>query len=130
MCIRDRFNATKTLVYGNESHLINIIVNLLDNALKYCENSPKIILETASQKNNFLLNIKDNGIGMNPSTQKKIFDKFYRETSGNIHNVRGHGLGLAYVKKIVDFHKGEIKIMSKVDGGTTFSISLPINQKN
>jgi two-component system phosphate regulon sensor histidine kinase PhoR len=124
-----KYNASKTDVYGNRSHLVNVIVNLLDNALKYCENTPKIILETTSDENYFILTIKDNGIGMNPSTQKKIFDKFYRETSGNIHNVKGHGLGLAYVKKIVDFHKGEIKLISKEDEGTIFSISLPIDQK-
>lgn len=124
-----KYNASKADVYGNRSHLVNVIVNLLDNALKYCENTPKIILETTSDENYFILTIKDNGIGMNPSTQKKIFDKFYRETSGNIHNVKGHGLGLAYVKKIVDFHKGEIKLISKEDEGTIFSISLPIDQK-
>ena len=124
-----KYNANNTVVFGNKSHLTNIIVNLLDNALKYCESNPKIIIETTNNDNYFILSIKDNGIGMNPSTQKKIFEKFYRETSGNIHNVKGHGLGLAYVKKIVDFHKGEIKLISKVNEGTTFIISLPINQK-
>jgi two-component system phosphate regulon sensor histidine kinase PhoR len=124
-----KYLANETLVFGNKSHLTNIIVNLLDNALKYCENKPKIIVETINHDNFLIIKIKDNGIGMNPATQKKVFDKFYRATSGNIHNVKGHGLGLAYVKKIIDFHKGEIKLESKLNEGTTFRIALPIDQK-
>ncbi|MDA9571879.1 HAMP domain-containing histidine kinase [Flavobacteriaceae bacterium] len=128
--ITKKYNATATTVFGNKSHLTNIIINLLDNAVKYCEKNPKVIVETSSEDSYFILKIRDNGIGMNPNTQKKIFDKFYRATSGNIHNVKGHGLGLAYVKKIIDFHKGEIKLESKVKEGTTFIITLPIIKKN
>ena len=124
-----KYNATETIVFGNKSHLTNIIVNLLDNALKYCEKKPKIVVETINHDNYLIIKINDNGIGMNPATQKKVFDKFYRATSGNIHNVKGHGLGLAYVKKIIDFHKGEIKLESKVNEGTTFRIALPLYQK-
>lgn len=125
-----KFKANQTVVFGNKSHLTNIIVNLLDNALKYNEKKPRVLVETYNLDGYLILKIKDNGIGMSPTIQKKIFDKFYRATSGNIHNVKGHGLGLAYVKKIVDFHKGKIKLESKVNEGTIFNIALPIDQKN
>ena len=121
-----KFNASDIEVLGNKSHLTNIIVNLLDNALKYCESTPKIIVETFNEEDNFVLKVSDNGLGMSHMVQKKIFDKFYRASSGNIHNVKGHGLGLAYVKKIVDIHKGEIKLESKENHGTTFEIKLPL----
>ena len=121
-----KFKATDVEVLGNKSHLTNITVNLLDNALKYCESTPKIIVETFNEDDDFILKVSDNGLGMSPVVQKKIFDKFYRATSGNIHNVKGHGLGLAYVKKIVDIHKGEIKLESKENYGTTFEIRLPL----
>jgi len=121
-----KFEATDVEVLGNKSHLTNITVNLLDNALKYCESTPKIIIETFNEDDDFVLKVSDNGLGMSPVVQKKIFDKFYRATSGNIHNVKGHGLGLAYVKKIVDVHKGEIKLESKENHGTTFEIKLPL----
>ena len=122
-----QLKAKEVYVLGNKNHLTNIIVNLLDNALKYCENTPKIRVKTYCEENQFIFEITDNGIGMNPATQKKVFDKFYRATSGNIHNVKGHGLGLAYVKKIIDFHKGHINLESKLNEGTTFKISLPLD---
>jgi len=121
-----KFKATDIEVFGNKSHLTNITVNLLDNALKYCESTPKIIIETFNEDTDFVLKVSDNGLGMSPEIQKKIFDKFYRATSGNIHNVKGHGLGLAYVKKIIDIHRGEIKLESKENHGTTFEIKLPL----
>ena len=121
-----KLKASNVEVLGNKSHLTNITVNLLDNALKYCDSTPKIIVETFNEDGNFFLKVTDNGLGMSPVVQKKIFDKFYRATSGNIHNVKGHGLGLAYVKKIVDIHKGEIKLESKENYGTTFEIRLPL----
>jgi len=86
----------------------------------------KIIVETFNDDGSIVLKVTDNGLGMSPVVQKKIFDKFYRAASGDIHNVKGHGLGLAYVKKIVDIHKGEIKLESKENYGTTFEIRLPI----
>ena len=119
-------NASKYIINGNKDHLTNIIINLMDNALKYCDKKPNIKLETYNQKNNLIFSISDNGIGMTPTVQKKIFDKFYRATSGNIHNIKGHGLGLSYVKKIVDLHKGKIYLESKPGFGTSFIITLPI----
>jgi len=121
-----KLRATEDRILGNKSHLTNITVNLLDNALKYCDSAPKIIVETFNDDGSIVLKVTDNGLGMSPVVQKKIFDKFYRAASGDIHNVKGHGLGLAYVKKIVDIHKGEIKLESKENYGTTFEIRLPI----
>lgn len=123
--LETNFNAKNSLVFGNKSHLTNIIINLLDNALKYCENNPELMVETLNDESNFIFKVKDNGIGMSPNTQKKVFEKFYRASSGNIHNTKGHGLGLAYVKRIVDLHKGAINLESKKDFGTTISISIP-----
>jgi two-component system phosphate regulon sensor histidine kinase PhoR len=120
------FTATEKNILGNKSHLTNITINLLDNALKYNDKKPEIKVETLNNDHHFIVKITDNGLGMSPSVQKRIFDKFYRASSGDIHNVKGHGLGLSYVKKIVDLHKGEIKLESKINQGTTFLLSFPL----
>ena len=121
------FKAKKHVIIGNKNHLINVIVNLLDNSIKYSNREPQVSILTFNKDNNFVLKIKDNGIGMSPTIQRKVFDKFYRAESGDIHNVKGHGLGLAYVKKIVDLHRGKINLNSKLGIGTTFTIYLPNN---
>ena len=126
--IKTVLKAQNAFIIGNKSHLTNIIINLLDNAVKYCNKRPKLELETYNDEGDFVIKVKDNGIGMTPAVKKKIFDKFYRAASGDIHNVKGHGLGLAYVKKIVDLHKGEINLDSKNDFGTTFTIRIPNEQ--
>jgi two-component system phosphate regulon sensor histidine kinase PhoR len=126
--IKTVLKAQNAFIIGNKSHLTNIIINLLDNAVKYCNKRPKLELETYNDEGDFVIKVKDNGIGMTPAVQKKIFDKFYRAASGDIHNVKGHGLGLAYVKKIVDLHKGEINLDSKNNFGTTFTIRIPNEQ--
>ena len=123
--LKMHLNAKQTLISGNKSHLTNVVINLLDNAVKYCDQIPKVMVDTFNEDNSFIIKIKDNGIGMTSVEQKRIFDKFFRAASGDIHNVKGHGLGLAYVKKIVDIHKGEIKLKSKKDFGTTFTIRIP-----
>lgn len=123
--LKMHLNAKQTLISGNKSHLTNVVVNLLDNAVKYCDQIPKVMVDTFNEDNSFIIKIKDNGIGMTSVEQKRIFDKFFRAASGDIHNVKGHGLGLAYVKKIIDIHKGEIKLKSKKDFGTTFTIRIP-----
>ncbi len=120
------FTATEKNILGNKSHLTNITINLLDNALKYNDKKPEIKVETLNNDHHLIVKITDNGLGMSPSVQKRIFDKFYRASSGDIHNVKGHGLGLSYVKKIVDLHKGEIKLESKINQGTTFLLSFPL----
>ncbi|KAG1647540.1 Sensor protein RprX [Nymphon striatum] len=96
--------ATRTDVLASEMHFTNVIVNILDNAVKYSTEAPKI---DVSVKNSIIVKIQDQGAGMSKAVLKKVFEKFYREHTGNIHNVKGHGLGLAYVKKIVDDHQGE-----------------------
>lgn len=122
--IKTHYGALKSTVLANESHLSNVIVNLLDNAIKYSEDEPKIDIYSENVKNSIILKIKDQGMGMNKNVQKKIFDKFYREHSGDIHNVKGHGLGLAYVKRILDDHDAEIYVESEKGKGSTFIIKL------
>ena len=118
--------AVDDLFFGNKNHFTNILINILDNAVKYSKHTPKINIETKNDKSNIFISIRDRGIGMNSKTQKKIFEKFYREQSGNIHDVKGHGLGLSYVKKIIDIHKGLIRIESKKGEGSNFIISIPL----
>lgn len=123
--IDTKLHANYTRFKGNLNHFINLIVNLLDNAIKYSDGVPEITLRTYNQDKMIILNIRDEGIGMDVNTQKHIFEKFFREQSGNIHNVKGHGLGLSYVKKIIELHGGDIKLISKIGKGTTFVISVP-----
>ena len=113
-------------ILGSEFHLKNVIVNVLDNAIKYSEKAPGIDILTESNHKYISIIVKDNGIGMNKSVQKNIFKKFYREETGNIHNVKGHGLGLSYVKKIIEIHQGEIYVESEKGIGSTFTIKLPL----
>jgi two-component system phosphate regulon sensor histidine kinase PhoR len=122
--INTHFNAHKSSILGNELHLTNVIVNMLDNAIKYTDGVPKIDVYTENVKNNIILRIVDHGIGMSKAVQKRIFEKFYREHTGDIHNVKGHGLGLAYVKRILDDHDAQISVESEKDKGSTFIINL------
>ena len=121
-----QLDASETLFTGNLNHFTNLIVNILDNAIKYSDGAPTITITTSNKDKSILLKINDQGIGMDDITQKNIFDKFFRKQSGNIHNVKGHGLGLSYVKKIVEIHGGDIKLISKLGEGTTFIISVPM----
>ena len=124
--VATHLNANASTVLVNESHFTNVIVNILDNAIKYSEKAPEIDVYTERVKNFIVLKIADKGNGMSKSVQKKIFEKFYREHSGNVHNVKGHGLGLAYVKQIIDDHQGAIFVESDKGVGTTFIIKLPL----
>ncbi len=124
--IQTHFEAKKSSILANESHFTNVIVNILDNAIKYSPNEPKIDIYSENVKNYIVLKIKDQGAGMTKSVQKKIFDKFYREHTGDVHNVKGHGLGLAYVKRIVEDHHGEINVESEKGVGSSFIIKLPL----
>ncbi|TYB79673.1 sensor histidine kinase [Bizionia myxarmorum] len=124
--MRTHLNAEKCSVLANETHFINVIVNILDNAVKYSPENPKIDIYTENVGNNILLKIKDQGSGMGKAAQKQVFEKFYREHTGNIHNVKGHGLGLAYVKRMVEDHQGHISVESEKDKGSTFIIKLPL----
>ena len=117
-------DADNSMVIGNETHLINVMVNILDNAIKYNDNSPEIFIKTLNIGSRILIEIKDNGIGMSKAVQSKIFEKFYRKQTGDLHDVKGHGLGLAYVKKIIAFHNGNITVDSAVGKGSKFTIQL------
>ncbi len=121
-----KFEAFQTEILGNSFHLTNVFVNMLDNAIKYSENKPKIVIFTENISNAILIHISDNGIGMNKNAQKNVFDKFYREETGNIHNIKGHGLGLSYVKKIVEIHQGKVSLISDKGKGSTFTVKLPV----
>ena len=122
-------DAGNTQIVGNETHLINVFVNILDNAIKYNNDRPEILINTKNINDRVIVDIIDNGIGMSKSVQSKIFDKFYRKQTGDVHDVKGHGLGLAYVKKIIDFHNGDINVKSILAEGSTFSIQLGLFKK-
>jgi two-component system phosphate regulon sensor histidine kinase PhoR len=114
-------------VLGDRLHLSNIVDNLLDNAVKYCEQVPEISVATRTPDPRHIeLTVSDNGIGIAPSLRGKIFDKFYRVPTGNLHNVKGFGLGLSYVKAMVEKHEGRISVESLPGKGSSFKIILPI----
>lgn len=119
------FNAKSPIVKADEVHITNVINNLLDNATKYRNGNPVINIITKDVSNGIVVAVKDNGIGISRDNLKKIFDQFYRVPSGNIHNVKGFGLGLSYVKKIVEAHGGKIWVESKLGEGSTFSFFMP-----
>jgi len=118
-------NADTDLINGDEVHMRNLISNLVDNAVKYSKE--KLVLKIASYNNgkNLVVKFEDNGIGMTKETVRRIFEKFYRAHTGNLHNVKGFGLGLSYVKTIVDAHEGRIKVDSSPGKGSSFTIELP-----
>lgn len=122
-----KLDAINDIVKVDEVHFFNVLFNLLDNAIKYSDDQPEIEIGTKNTGRQICVWIKDSGMGMNPKTQKRIFKKFYRAQTGNIHKVKGFGLGLSYVKLIVDRHMGTIKVDSKVGSGTCIEISLPLN---
>lgn len=123
-----QLNAQTDLINADEVHLNNLVNNLVDNAVKYArENTPPLIkLSTQSNDKHFIMKIEDNGIGMNRDTVKRIFEKFYRAHTGNVHNVKGFGLGLSYVKTMVEAHDGDIKAESTLGKGSTFTVDLPL----
>ena len=120
--------AVDSAIYVDETHFQNVVFNLMDNAVKYRKQDQPldIYLRTWNENNRLLLSIRDTGMGIKKENLKKIFEKFYRVHTGNLHDAKGFGLGLAYVKKIVDLHKGEIHVESEFGKGTIFTISLPV----
>lgn len=120
-------NASSGELFADPVHITNVVYNLIDNAIKYCDKTPEISVSTKDEKRGITLIFSDNGIGIKREDLKMIFDKFYRVPTGNVHNVKGFGLGLFYVKLIIEAHEGKIEVRSTVGKGTTFTIWLPKN---
>jgi two-component system phosphate regulon sensor histidine kinase PhoR len=113
---------------ADQVHITNLLSNLLDNAIKYCSRNPEIMVETCSIKDYLVISVSDNGIGISKNDQKRIFEKFYRVPTGNIHAVKGFGLGLSYVKMIAEEHQGYVEVESEVYAGSTFNVYLPVKE--
>lgn len=122
--------ASQSIVRGDKIHLTNVFYNLIDNAIKYSKNQPKIVINTWNQDDFLKISITDNGIGISPENQRKIFDQLYRVPTGNVHDVKGFGLGLHYVKVIVEKHGGQVLVESTPKKGSTFTIILPMNYES
>ena len=118
-------NASVFTIQADPIHITNVVYNLLDNAVKYCTTKPVISITTKNERNHLVIEIKDNGIGIRKEDLKMIFNKFYRVSTGNIHDIKGFGLGLFYVKLIINEHNGSIDVESKIGEGSTFTIKLP-----
>ncbi len=124
--INMELNAEKCRIHVDQVHITNVIYNLIDNAVKYCEVTPEISIHTKNDNNWFYISVTDNGIGIKREDYKFIFDKFYRVPTGNVHNIKGFGLGLFYVKLIVEQHGGKVSLKSSVGKGSSFTIQLPL----
>ena len=122
--IENLLNATNFSIKGDTVHITNVIYNLIDNAVKYTEKNPNIRIRTVNSNGWLRLEIEDNGIGISKGNQKMIFEKFYRVPTGNLHSVRGYGLGLYYVKTIIKAHSGKIHLESEPGRGSVFTIEL------
>jgi two-component system phosphate regulon sensor histidine kinase PhoR len=121
------FNITNDTIVADEAHLRNVFLNILDNSIKYSVNPVQIQIKTYQEANDFIIEIADNGSGIEKKNLPHIFDKFYRVSTGNVHNIQGAGLGLYYSKQIIEFHKGNIIANSSLGKGTTMFIRLPKN---
>lgn len=123
-------NATSDLVEADEVHFTNMINNLIDNAVKYSRENTPLLLKITTQSNgrNMIIRVEDNGIGMSKETVKRVFERFYRAHTGNLHNVKGFGLGLSYVKTVVEAQGGEIKVDSVLGKGSTFTLEFPLKK--
>jgi len=123
--IEIQLKATKPVLNGDKIHLTNVLINLIDNALKYNTEKPHIVINTVNNNGSLLIRVQDNGIGISKSNQKKIFEKLYRVPTGNVHNFKGFGLGLSYVKATTELHNGIISVDSEPGSGSTFTIRIP-----
>ena len=120
-------NASQFKLKGDEAYLLGVLLNLLDNALKYSNDAPNIMIRTQNIRGQLICSIKDHGMGMSKEAQRSIFQKFYRVASGNVHNIKGFGLGLAYVKEIITLHHGSIEVESELKKGTNFIVKFPLD---
>ncbi|HEY0652514.1 MAG TPA: HAMP domain-containing sensor histidine kinase [Chryseosolibacter sp.] len=123
--IECELNATRHTFEADKLHLTNVLYNLIDNAIKYCKAEPRIVIRTKDSNKHLLLEVEDNGIGISAENQKRVFQKFFRVPTGNVHDVKGFGIGLNYVKSIIEAHKGNIKLESDLGKGCIFKISIP-----
>jgi two-component system phosphate regulon sensor histidine kinase PhoR len=128
--ININLNAEEPFIYGDSEHLTNLVNNLLDNAIKYSPELPEITITTKNSEKGIILSVEDKGIGMTKAVQTKIFERFYRQSSGNVHDVKGFGLGLNYARSIIEAHKGSISVFSEPGKGSRFEIFLPFNWDN
>jgi two-component system phosphate regulon sensor histidine kinase PhoR len=126
--IEASLNALNFVLQADQVHITNVLSNLLDNAIKYCTRNPEIHIETADKGEFMLISIRDNGIGINKPDQKRVFEKFFRVPTGNVHTVKGFGLGLSYVKMIMEEHHGHVELESELYEGSTFNLYLPIKE--
>lgn len=122
-----KLDAEPHILTADEMHIKNVVTNLVDNAIKYSNNGTVLNIQTENKQEGIVLSIEDNGIGMSKETIRHIFDKFYRIPTGNIHNVKGFGLGLYYVKNMVDAHGGHIEVKSEINKGSRFDVYLPLD---
>ncbi len=124
--VHTQFDAIPSEICIDEEYFLHVLSNLIDNAIKYSKDEIDITIRTKTVSNKMIITIEDKGIGMNNDTVKHIFEKFYRAHSGNIHNVKGFGLGMSYVRWVIDMHKGSIHVNSELDKGTKVEITLPM----
>jgi len=122
--------ASDPVLMGDREHLTNLFNNLLDNANKYSDKEPEITVRTENRDGYLVVSVEDKGIGMSRSVQSRIYERFYRQSSGNIHNVKGFGLGLSYVRAIVEAHEGRIEVFSEPGNGSRFEVYLPQTNGN
>ena len=124
--IRCELGAGNHVISADRLHLTNVLYNLIDNAIKYCRDAPRIVITTVNNSKSLCIAVKDNGLGIARENHRKVFQKFYRVPTGDVHDVKGFGLGLHYVKSVVNAHKGSIKLESDLGTGSIFRISLPL----
>lgn len=121
-----QLNAKNDVIEADEGHFTNMLSNLIDNSIKYSKETLLLKITSHSTTKNLVIKIEDNGIGMNKETVHRIFEKFYRAHTGNIHNIKGFGLGMSYVKRVIDVHKGKVKVESTLGKGSCFTVEVPL----
>ena len=125
--LEQRLEANPSVIVADELHLTNLIYNLIDNGIKYSTGAPQITVSTAVEEGMFVLRVSDRGIGIAKEDQKRVFEKFYRVSTGDVHNVKGFGIGLNYVAQVVHLHQGHISLESELGEGSTFTVTLPLD---